>query len=420
MDAKKIGIYLKEKRITIKLTQVELSEQLGVTHQAISRWETGESIPDVIMLEKLSKLYKVSIDEIVKQEMKSDIVSNKIESKGKLSLGLTITMFLYCVSVFVSYLSFHEISNWLWVILVISLFVISALPYLFIYLDFNDKENAISHNRFVLDVGIISMVLAVLISITKMTDFDFRNYEDLYFIIIPLGMLLLSSVDYIYVYSAKSKDVTFKQYLLNDLNRKSLSGLLLITSVLIFILSVLVFFPMLRADKDSGLFGFFYFTSALAMVVLTFYKNEKKYLLVGLFILFDIAVFIYITTLYGNYIGDEIETLYSKRGLISMISGVSASLMSLVLIGLFVYRSSKRIAIDYTLLLYAVYLFWFTIVRTMIQTVAPLGYSPMGDDVWIHKAVWDSPAPVHIVFLVAVCIVTLITIIIKRRKQLLK
>ncbi len=415
MDAKKIGIYLKEKRNTTNLTQVELSEKLGVTHQAISRWETGESVPDVIMLDKLSELYNVSIDEIVKQEVQPNTDSNKVVNKGKLSLGLTITMFLYCVSIFVSYISFQEISNWLWVILVVSLFVISALPYFYIYLDFNDKENAISHNRFVLDIGIISMLLAVLISFSKITDFNFTNYEDLYYIIIPTSIFLLSVVDYMYIYSVKSIDLTFKQYLLDGLNRRSLSSILLVTSVLIFILSVLVFFPMLRADKDSGLFGFFYFTSALVMIIMVFYNYEKKYLLVGLLLIFDIAVFIYITTLYGNYIGDEIETLYSMRGTISILSGLSASLMSLVLLGFFIYKSSKKISIDYTLLLYAIYLFWFTIVRTMIQVAVPQGSSPMGNDVWFFKATWDNPVPVNIVFLVLICILSLINTVIKRR-----
>jgi len=41
MDAKLIGKQLQNRRKKLELTQLQLAEILGVTHQAVSRWETG-------------------------------------------------------------------------------------------------------------------------------------------------------------------------------------------------------------------------------------------------------------------------------------------------------------------------------------------------------------------------------------------
>ena len=71
MNSKEIGIYLKEKRMQKEYTQKELAEILIVTHQVVSRWEKGDSIPEVAMLDKLSELYEVSIDEILQKKSRN-------------------------------------------------------------------------------------------------------------------------------------------------------------------------------------------------------------------------------------------------------------------------------------------------------------------------------------------------------------
>lgn len=47
-------------------TQAELADRLGVTNQAVSKWETGESLPDSSLLLSLSELFGVTIDELFK------------------------------------------------------------------------------------------------------------------------------------------------------------------------------------------------------------------------------------------------------------------------------------------------------------------------------------------------------------------
>lgn len=60
-----INIKLAEYRKNYKLTQVELAQQLGISFQSISKWETGVAFPDIVMLTKLADFFKVSLDDLV-------------------------------------------------------------------------------------------------------------------------------------------------------------------------------------------------------------------------------------------------------------------------------------------------------------------------------------------------------------------
>lgn len=54
------------------MTQAELAEAINVSRQAISKWEMGTAIPDVSNMLALSKLFNVSVDYLVNDEMESE------------------------------------------------------------------------------------------------------------------------------------------------------------------------------------------------------------------------------------------------------------------------------------------------------------------------------------------------------------
>ena len=56
---------LKKLRLDCGLTQSELAERVHVTRQAVSRWETGETVPNTDTLKLLSRLYDVSINTLL-------------------------------------------------------------------------------------------------------------------------------------------------------------------------------------------------------------------------------------------------------------------------------------------------------------------------------------------------------------------
>ncbi len=64
----RIGENLKRLRREKDLTQEELAAHLGISFQAISKWERDESYPDITILPALSNYFKISIDELVGME----------------------------------------------------------------------------------------------------------------------------------------------------------------------------------------------------------------------------------------------------------------------------------------------------------------------------------------------------------------
>lgn len=68
--AKTLGVVLKEYRIKCNMTQEFVAETLGVSRQAVSKWETGTSEPSTSNLIAISKMYGVSAEEILKEVTK--------------------------------------------------------------------------------------------------------------------------------------------------------------------------------------------------------------------------------------------------------------------------------------------------------------------------------------------------------------
>lgn len=95
-------------RKDFKLSQEELAERVGVTRQTISNWELGETQPNVEQLKKLSEIFKVSIDELVGNDVKGMLVE-KISNTEKLA-GMIIKILKVIGVIFVVLLVIDVIS----------------------------------------------------------------------------------------------------------------------------------------------------------------------------------------------------------------------------------------------------------------------------------------------------------------------
>ena len=72
MDKKKTGELIRQARAGKKYTQTELGDLIGVTNKAVSRWENGESFQDIGVLERLSEILEIKIQDIVVGEIQAD------------------------------------------------------------------------------------------------------------------------------------------------------------------------------------------------------------------------------------------------------------------------------------------------------------------------------------------------------------
>ena len=85
-----IGNKIMELRKKKGLSQENLAELVGVARQTISKWELGETSPDLKQAKELSNVFKVSLDELVSNDIK-DILIEKTSNTEKLA-GLILKL----------------------------------------------------------------------------------------------------------------------------------------------------------------------------------------------------------------------------------------------------------------------------------------------------------------------------------------
>ncbi len=92
--AKNLMLYRKAKG----LTQVELAEKLNYSDKAVSKWERGESVPDLTVLKQLADFYGVKIDTLIALPKKALLNSNKNSAK-RIAIYLCSTCLVWLVAV---------------------------------------------------------------------------------------------------------------------------------------------------------------------------------------------------------------------------------------------------------------------------------------------------------------------------------
>ena len=139
MDQVKIGMFISMCRKKQNLAQAELAEKLGITDRAISKWETGRSLPDASLMLDLCDILNISVNDLFsgekvkmneinnkQEQMILEIVKEKQETDKRL---LKIEIFIGILSIivlfsFIAIAAFVNIDNWLRVVLIVSGFVI--------------------------------------------------------------------------------------------------------------------------------------------------------------------------------------------------------------------------------------------------------------------------------------------------------
>lgn len=86
MNQEKIGKFIAQRRKIVGLTQMQLAEKLGVTDRAVSKWETGKSMPDTSIMLDLCKILSISVNELLTGE--EIFMENLKENNEKLIMEL--------------------------------------------------------------------------------------------------------------------------------------------------------------------------------------------------------------------------------------------------------------------------------------------------------------------------------------------
>ena len=84
VDNMELGKQIYELRKKANLSQEQLAEKVGVSRQTISKWELGETAPDIKQAQVLSKVFGVSLDELTGNDTK-EVIYEKVSNTEKLA-----------------------------------------------------------------------------------------------------------------------------------------------------------------------------------------------------------------------------------------------------------------------------------------------------------------------------------------------
>lgn len=65
MNPEKIGQFIKEIRVKNNLTQKDLADKYNVTYQAVSKWENGKNLPDILLIRQMAKDFNINVEDIL-------------------------------------------------------------------------------------------------------------------------------------------------------------------------------------------------------------------------------------------------------------------------------------------------------------------------------------------------------------------
>lgn len=129
MNQIKIGKFIAECRRKKNLTQAQLAEKLNITDRAVSKWETGKSMPDSSIMLELSEILGITVNELLSGEEVDMESYEQKASENLIALGIIFLLavpFLFIINVILSKMIAEPILD-LWDIL--SVFILLALSF---------------------------------------------------------------------------------------------------------------------------------------------------------------------------------------------------------------------------------------------------------------------------------------------------
>lgn len=197
----KFGDRIKEQRIKLEMTQANVAQELFTTRQTISNWEKGKSYPDLDTLIKISDLYHVPIDSLLRED--KDLKNNldrKITNKKFTPLSIFISFGISFWFILQPYIT----SSHLWAKLgnlglaISMLGIILTAGHFSAYIEdsqFIRKINSFIKNKLLRKSIVISVIILALIIFTLYpTAATLSSKLDLYFGFFTLILAIINAI----------------------------------------------------------------------------------------------------------------------------------------------------------------------------------------------------------------------------------
>lgn len=145
------GQKIKQLRLEKQLSQKQLGEILNVSDKTISKWETGRTLPDIEMIQKIAQYFHVSIDELINQR-----VGMKLKTK---KLIISLVFIAVILLLFILVIDIQNMELFITVAFIDLLVMVVSIGVSF-FVDL--------HPRIIIIMKYISLIMIVLINVLYM------------------------------------------------------------------------------------------------------------------------------------------------------------------------------------------------------------------------------------------------------------
>ncbi len=168
MDQEKIGKFIANARKSQNLTQEQLAEKLGITKNAVSKWERGLSLMDMSLLKPLSEILEVSVNDILAGEFieNKDIEKKSEENIIKLTELVTLKSMKYGIigmaifSIILIFISFFKDKSMASIVSLLCAY--NSITFLSRYKIKKDRTDLITGIMFI--IGVLCNTITFIIS----------------------------------------------------------------------------------------------------------------------------------------------------------------------------------------------------------------------------------------------------------------
>ena len=178
-----IGKNIAEYRKLAGLSQIEFAEKLNYSDKAVSKWERGESLPDIVILKQIADMFGITVNDLLSYK---DIKKKKLDLRKLLHnkifvLTLSIGLVWLVMTVFFAFsliLNILPKHSWLLFVYAVPISFIICIVFF-----------AMWKNRLLLTISESTLVLMISLSLCLSIKYDRIWY--LFLISIPLQILII-------------------------------------------------------------------------------------------------------------------------------------------------------------------------------------------------------------------------------------
>ena len=141
MDQIKTGQFIKAIRKEKNLTQREVAEKLNISEKTVSKWETGNGLPEVGLMLPLCELLEISVNELLSGERLDEkryfekaeqnimsLIEEKAQAKKKIVISILIAFItILAAATLIGVAGTIEMETWIKIVLVVVAFVVIAV-----------------------------------------------------------------------------------------------------------------------------------------------------------------------------------------------------------------------------------------------------------------------------------------------------